>query len=302
MNILAKSAPYYENIKCKLAICNTIELQLLEHFTRNNYYSSSQVTDILNVLKKIPEAVVYNVHTPITGIYECKIDYTQSVINMWDLEMTVTLAEEIAQLQGHVVSVIVHCELSELEFDDNKKHINDIVNNVLRLLKTFPDVNIYIENVTPFYKLGDKGIVFRNGNYFENCHLVDRIYSSCNESDSSRVKTVLDICHAKTVIAIEKMLKKESGLQDYKVISLDDYFLENVPYIGLIHLNDVKNLGVVPNEHGTVPSDDDLRIFVDLYKKYNYNCDVTLEVNEENYLICDNFKSLYPRVVESLGN
>ena len=68
----------------------------------------------------------------------------------------------------------------------------------------------------------------------------------------------------------------------------------NAPYCKLIHLASFKNSGYAPLDHGTGWSNENkykLKHIMDLYRRYNYTCPITLEVIETDYLKSDNYKN-----------
>ena len=71
----------------------------------------------------------------------------------------------------------------------------------------------------------------------------------------------------------------------------------------MIHLSDAKGNGYGKGKHGALFNEDNkdkLKSILDLYHKYNYHCPVTLEVNETDYSICDNYKKTRETVFQIL--
>ena len=66
----------------------------------------------------------------------------------------------------------------------------------------------------------------------------------------------------------------------------------------LIHVNDFVENGYMKN-HGTgFSSQEKVDDLLGLYRKYRYNCPLTLEIREENYGDCVNFRST-KRMIEN---
>lgn len=83
--------------------------------------------------------------------------------------------------------------------------------------------------------------------------------------------------------------------------SISRYLNETKDYLGLIHLADMKGMGVHKGEHGA-PFDKDskLKLYNTLHTIDTFTPDVpiTLEVAETDYLVCDGYKKTYELVTE----
>ena len=88
--------------------------------------------------------------------------------------------------------------------------------------------------------------------------------------------------------------------------SLDAFFKENKPYIFHIHLCDMKGSGYGRGRHGipfTEETYDKLKSILDLYRMYDYDCPLCLEVEETDFSVCSGFsqtKELVDRYFDTL--
>ena len=118
---------------------------------------------------------------------------------------------------------------------------------------------------------------------------------------TNRFGTVLDTAHILTTIRIYERI-----FSDYEEIkekfSIEKYFEKNKDVIKLIHLADLKNLGFRKGEHGVkFDNKEDMKFFIDLYKKYEYDCDITIEITEKDYVKNENFENNFKMLNEILN-
>ena len=88
-------------------------------------------------------------------------------------------------------------------------------------------------------------------------------------------------------------------------LSLERYFIENMPYLKLIHLCDIFGSGYGKGRHG-VPfrpeTKEKLNKILEYYIKYKCQCPITLEVEETDYKTCDGYKKTKKMVDEGFAN
>lgn len=195
-------------------------------------------------------------------------------------------AENCALIQKkEKIGVVIHGDLTI-------EHFNYLMQNQLFLdrmniiLGTFPHTEILIENIM-ILQSNKEGNYFvgRGGGLYEPCDFA-KILNKKFKTD--RFRTVLDICHALSTLRI-------INHSFNKNITLEDFFANYKDTIGLIHLSYCKDLGF-GKDHGlpyTKNEMNELSEFLELYNKYNYDCPVTIEVQEDNYHNAMNYLVTY---------
>lgn len=291
MRIIAKSIIREENLKGKSKICRNIEIQLFDEFDRQE-----SVKELYAKTISIPNVRILAVHSPIVNNEGVNIEFIGNDDDYKRIAKTIELAHMFSEYYNERIKVIIH---SALDIELLTK-IPDIYNNILRffgvMLAKYPNVDFCIENVIPVNKSKTDEIYMRSNCLFDGIELVNKL----NEIfKTDRFGTVLDTCHALTTIR---------GLQNYfkdypeitKQFSLEDFFVKNKDCVKLIHLANVINLGYDKGTHGILFKDDDLPLMQEIlgyYKKYDYNCDITIEISENDYVLNENFKDNYNKLL-----
>lgn len=284
-NILAKSSlKKADLLNKKQCGAQKIEIQLLKNFINENMNCQSYI-DILDGLGLEITAV----HTPITCSVDIQVERLVDNKNKEIFFKTCSLAQKFSEHFHNNILVIMHINWSFndfLKFSNVFEEVNSVINEALQ---QFKDIEIGIENVIPIQK--SKGtIITRNGYLFDNVEFVNYFR---NKYKTDRVGTVLDTCHAITTLRFMNVLYK-NGVELQNELKLEDYFKKNKDTIKLIHLANVKDLGMKVNTHGTPFKDEkeDIRILKDIFKFYNiyeYKCPITIEVFEYDYENCLNY-------------
>ena len=111
-----------------------------------------------------------------------------------------------------------------------------------------------------------------------------------------RIGSVLDICHAAMTEKYMKILLQaadffpQEPLPEYLDYSMEHYFQIHQGICRLIHFNDFTGNGYMEN-HGTAFQDQEKAdALLRLYRKYAYDCPLTLEIREEDYENCVNYR------------
>lgn len=282
MQIIAKSALNADQFNAKVAAgCDGIEIQLIDDFFENISEKSRSADSVLARLP-IGKYNIVAVHAPLLQEDVTLEDYINK--NLDALYQIYDFTNHIGKKQNKSVILILHMNSAS----------DDILNNEsvwLRLSDIFADllrrgsfVDIAIENITPI-RNHTNHLMFCNNFEFDNVRVVKALREKLR---TDRIGTVLDVCHAKMSIEYthaiyEKLNMLESASQ------LWDYFLLNSSVVKLIHFADYVSSGYAKGEHGTVPTAEAAKEFVELYKKYRYTCPVTIEVYEDDYLINRNY-------------
>ena len=278
MYIISKSAINREQLIETVRKCSKNEIQLFKEFENYN----DCVDDLYNTIISVEGLDIRCVHSPLIKGIDLNIEYVWDQDDYFMLERTVVLASKLAVYYGHEVKVIFHTELSKRLYEKIPCLYEAIRNFVQYSLSLPGNLIICIENVIPFKITKDNDIFFRNGTINDNIVLVKQLRE---DLQTDRVRTVLDTCHMITTIrSIKKLFVTENEILDY--LNYEYYFQLNAPYIGLIHLCDVIGLGTNPMTHGIAFEEERLKVMEELmsyYKKYGYECDVTLEIQERDY-------------------
>ena len=198
---------------------------------------------------------------------------------------TCELAERCADFYKHPVYVVIHCGLSLdilYKMLDSFRKIEEIFRLAMRYC---PNIEFSLENSTP-YRVTGKDVYFRQPAFAENVELAQHFNKVL---DTNKFSTTFDICHYLMTDEMLCFLMNDSACRDIDK-PLDWFFEQNQSCIKNIHLNNIRKLGIAKMEHGA--SFDDkchkdmilLDKIFDLYKKFKYTCNITLEVDELNYL------------------
>lgn len=291
--IYAKAALQHSQIDVKKRIgCDGIEIQLLGELVNGrvgNYYNAEQAFD----LDSFADEPVSVVHAPILqGVGDMTIEQMCDVEDCKLFYETCRIAEFFGKMQSKQIIVVVHSE-TYLEFIGGiGDTLERIELSIQRVLDSYPHVCIGIENVSPLRGIGKGGDLHLANNFkFDNVHLAKMIREDLG---TDRVGTVLDTCHAMLADKYITALYKEVADRPFEDLSMEAYFKENVDTIFLIHLCDIFGSGYGKGRHG-VPFTNETKSkcesILNLYKRYNYNCPITLEVEETDFSVCDGYKS-----------
>lgn len=212
-----------------------------------------------------------------------------------------SLAQYCANVWGHRVLVVIHCSLSYYDFLEYELFRKHLVKSLDFFFSKYSDVDMAIENVIPleYYPDFGKSPFLCNGTFSDTADIVVWLQKHFGE----RVGSVLDTCHA---LMTEKYMNLLLGAADFLPYEnrpahidykIDRYFQMNQSICKLIHLNDFIDNGYQQN-HGTVfQTQEKLNMILNLYQKYNYNCPLTLEIREDDYTNCVNYRKL-KRMIE----
>lgn len=281
MKILGKSAIKTEDLKGKARLDKYIEIQMLKEFESNNV----DINKYYNEIVSIPEIDIIALHVPIISGNNINIEFIGNYMDRCRISNSIILAGKLSKHYNHKIKVVIHTAMKYEIYDKMPVLFENIVNFFEEYFYRYPLLDYCFENVVPL-EIGND-FKLRNGCLYDNVKLANRL-NFCFSTD--RFGTVLDTCHA---LVTERVFK--NMLHDYpellKNISLENFFKENKETIKLIHLCDVTNLGFVKGTHGIKFEDINLmEQIMDFYKKYNYDCDITIEITEKDYVKNDNFK------------
>jgi hypothetical protein len=289
MDILIKCALYEDELLARKRINeNNVEIQLLHEF----YEETPSLEEYLDTLLGTGLNIKI-IHTPLVFGDDVEIDNFWEDKNRDVFLKTCKLANMLGRKLDKNILVVVHTSMDFKQDINNVEKITLIDKILLEALNKYSNISVAIENIIPVV-VNHKGFFGRNGFLNDNCLYIDYFINKYGFGD--RIGTVLDICHALTTIRLMEYCKIP--------LSLEEFFDWNKKYIKLIHLANIGDNGYGKGNHGTgfiEGKDIDLLSDVlDLYCKYEYNCQVTIEVYEEDYTNPINYIRTKENVLEIL--
>lgn len=293
MLLYAKSALNKEQLDGKVAIgCDGIEIQLLSELvngTVGNYKSAEDAFD----LDALAQYDVRVVHAPILSFYGMSDVTLEDFVDddIFLFEQVFKIAEFFGERHNIMIDIVVHSESTVSVMESIGSTWSRVVIYLGYLLFKYPHTRLLIENVTP-NRGTINNLVLTNNFLFDNVDMAKRLREALN---TDRIGTVLDVCHAKISEKYICTLSDMLGVTHVDM-SLENYLVQNLPTLGLIHFADMRGSGYGRGQHGTVPTDELNEEFISLYRKYNCSCPVTLEVEETNFLVSGNYAEAYENI------
>lgn len=280
MRIIAKAAIDQAQIEAKLECgCDGFELQMRGELLDSVNGGLLGLAEAYS-LALLDGINVVAVHTPLlSGIDSYFEYYLQEYPGL--LEASFALAQMCSDKQKHPVRLVVHTALSVAE-----PSTRVWLTRLAGIAVGFPGVIVALENVLP--------VDFRNGNVeLKNNFLFDAAILTRmlqNSLGKERVCTVLDTCHAQMSLRFVNAVRRCTEVSIPRW-SLEDFFKYFSSTLGCIHLATYKG-GGYGRDHGIgfKSGDPSLKNIVDLYKKYGNDCDVVIEVREDDYTNCISFE------------
>lgn len=289
--IYAKSRLIKEQLDCKMRLgCDGIEIQLFNEFGASDTESYMPWWKIY----KLPDFKPYPIraiHVPIAREGMLNIEFMANPVFQNKLSNICDLANSIAKQQGKSVTVVLHSEMDFNRIINTGIYVG-IYNYISRLLNEYLFIEIVVENVLPLNYYSDTKNFNLRGNFaFEGVKLVKKLREDLG---TDRIGTLLDTCHAKQAgkVLINLLSYLDLELED-RYLSMDNYFKQNADVCKGIHLADCVGFGYKKGQHGAGYTEDNhvgLDLAIELYFKYNYNCPICLEIQEEDYSICSNYE------------
>lgn len=277
IRINAKSAPIMDQIlpKVKLGFKN-IEIQLIHELVSKDEYE-----DIATAIKE-HDIDISVVHTPLITVKG------QTVLEEISLEHliqdryyeifcdTCKFAQYIADIEKHRIKIVIHNTWSIEDWKITNLIQEKIAPKIKFVVDKYKDIDFVVENSTSVGEKRFKSIL----------SMEDVSYSvkELNKVIGNRSKTIIDTCH---MMMNWEAWKRVTGsdLTDW-----EEAFCKSTIYeeLGLVHLNNVRDIGLKKEDHGIAFDkniDSDLEILkqiMNAYEKYA-NCEITIEVREDNY-------------------
>lgn len=294
--IYAKAIVEENNIAIKEKIgCDGIEIQLMCELLKNNELGSYYYVEEVMNLKTLLDHNICVVHAPLfsyKGVADINLEQLCDSFNFKLLDQVCYLANTIGKSQNKSILIVVHSE----EHKENLKMLSDgwkrVLNGIGCMLFKYTYIEFGLENVSPLRVNKQNEYLHLNNNWgFDNVEIVKALREQLH---TERIGTVLDTCHATISEKIATLLS--SNYEEYidkSDFTIENYFKKNKPYIKLIHLSDTIGNGYGKGKHGmpfTEDSANTLYRYLDLYENMKLDCPITLEVAEEDYLVCDGYR------------
>lgn len=276
-----------EKIRCG---CDAIELNLEDDFL---YYGNDFLTHYGAKLFSMKRIGV--VHIPYNQDKEMlNLEWIFGHRDISVLNNVFALAQYCGQIWNHRTIVVVHSCMAMYDFAQYELLQERMITGLKALFAKYDLVDLAIENAVLLEvgKLNQFRVRFCNGVYEDTHEMVEWFRRYFGD----RVGSVLDICHAMMTVKYLKVLLESADIKQIfsgnilENINMEHFFAMNQGICKLIHFNSMRGNGYREN-HGTpFESLNEVKSMLDLYQKYQYQCPLTLEIQEEDYLDCVNYR------------
>ena len=277
LKINAKAAPVMEQMLSKINCgFKNIEIQLLHELVSEDEYN-----DTKTAIEQY-EIDISVVHTPLITVEGEVLLEEVSIIHLLKekyfniFEDTCKYAQYISDLEKHRIKVVIHNTWSKEDWKITNLIEEKIAPKIKQVLDKYKDIDLVVENST---SVGE-------GTFKSILSMEDVSYSvkELKKTIGKRVNTLIDTCHM--------MMNWESwkratynNLTDWNIAFYQSTIYEK---LGLVHLNNVRDIGIKNEDHGIAFDkniDDDMRKLKEImnaYEKYA-ECEITIEVREDDY-------------------
>jgi len=236
---------------------------------------------------------IYSVHTKLgQGIDVCVDNITENfshskemtAFTKDEIEKTFKLCEDLSQRQGFPVKMVVHMKSGTFM---EKRVLEEYYGP---LFKEYPSVDLCIENVM----LTTRGEV-RSGVLPDNVpNFIKYFREVFNGEYDNRIHSVLDICHATSVIRmLNSLYGQDKQYKEDEEIEL--YFKKFADTCAIVHFNFLRDFGLEPN-HGTSMTDAEFKMCYGTYLKYTPEAELVIEMREYNYHDCINLRKTVKQI------
>ena len=277
LKINAKAAPVMEQMLSKINCgFKNIEIQLLHELVSEDEYN-----DTKTAIEQYGIDISV-VHTPLITVEGEVLLEEVSIIHLLKekyfniFEDTCKYAQYISDLEKHRIKVVIHNTWSKEDWKITNLIEEKIAPKIKQVLDKYKDIDLVVENST---SVGE-------GTFKSILSMEDVSYSvkELKKTIGKRVNTLIDTCHM--------MMNWESwkratynNLTDWNIAFYQSTIYEK---LGLVHLNNVRDIGIKNEDHGIAFDkniDDDMRKLKEImnaYEKYA-ECEITIEVREDDY-------------------
>ena len=271
----AKSVPKIKEAEAKLnAGFRNIEIQLIHPFVSEDEYEATE-----KMIKELG-ADISVVHTPLIKDVCEEVALDQLLVDKYYnyFKDTCKYAEYISQIENKRIKVVIHNTFSKFIWEETNLIPEKIAPRIKAVLDEDPHIDLVVENSIFFEKDMKKlRTIF---------DLSDVAYTvnELNKVIGNRALPLIDTCHSMmNAVAWKKITGDET-------LNWDDVFAKATKYnkLGLIHLNNMWIDGI-DKDHGVgffQSHDGDIEKLTKImqaYEKYA-DCEITIEVREDNYL------------------
>lgn len=276
MKIVGKSGCYSNQLNDRyLKGFRNIEIQLLSDFLSDDLDLDSYFETIISSKLNV-EAI----HIPLMeNSDDVNLEYISDPKLYKAFFNYCSLAQRCSEYFGHDVTIVVHNNLNLETYLHIPILFDHIKETFKKALKEFPNITFSLENLLAVLFRKDS-FQIRNFSFYENVELTNYFN---NHFNTDRFYTTLDICHMLSSLKTINNYKDEDYYNNF-IFSIEEFFKQNKDTINNIHLNFIKNYGFSKGEHGpafkkeNTEDENMLRYLLDLYIKYNYSCNITIEV------------------------
>ena len=277
IRINAKSTPELVQFKSRLdAGFNNFEIQLIKKYVLENEYQETK-----EAIEKYG-ADISVVHTPLISEpdgygFEISLIHLLRKEYKGILEDTCKYAQFISEIENKRIKIVIHNDNSKQAFEYTGLIENKIGPFLKELLDKYYNVDFVVESSSVLGDLRFKSIFKMD----DVAYVVSKLNNIC----ANRFYVVIDTCH--------EMMNNEAWKRFtyQELFDWNDEFKDSFNYgskLGLIHLNNIWDNGV-DEDHGR-PFDikhegdlDKLKRIMNAYDRYA-NCEITIEVKEDDYL------------------
>lgn len=277
LKINAKAAPVMEQMLSKINCgFKNIEIQLLHELVSEDEYN-----DTKTAIEQYGIDISV-VHTPLITVEGEVLLEEVSIIHLLKekyfniFEDTCKYAQYISDLEKHRIKVVIHNTWSKEDWKITNLIEEKIAPKIKQVLDKYKDIDLVVENSTSVGEGTFKSIL--------SMEEVSYSVKELKKTIGKRVNTLIDTCHM--------MMNWESwkratynNLTDWNIAFYQSTIYEK---LGLVHLNNVRDIGIKNEDHGIAFDkniDDDMRKLKEImnaYEKYA-ECDITIEVREDDY-------------------
>lgn len=295
IKVNAKTIPTKEETIVKINEgFRNLEMQLISRKVTEEEYKN---TENMICNDKIDISVV---HTPL-------ITYNKDISEEIELSMdrllipeyfemfedTCKYAQFIADIEQKRIKVVIHNDFAKNIWKETNLIEEKIGQKIKSVLDRYPEVDLVVEN--------GSAISEKNFNTIFNMEDVTYAVKELNKIVGNKVKTLIDTCH---IMMNWEAWKRVTDGED--VSSWENVFKQASDgiEIGLIHLNNMRDNGIV--DHGLAfdsENEEDmekLKQIMENYEKYT-DCEITIEVREEDYLARPYNLLTTKKALETLG-
>lgn len=193
------------------------------------------------------------------------------------------LAQRCAKYYNHPISIIIHTNIPH----ETMKYLPNSLEKIIEIFKIAinqsPDIIFSIENGA-LYSVKQNDIRINPSSFDANVQWANFLN---NKLKTNRFKTTVDICHLLMTRKAMEFLTTNSETAPFEK-TIDWFFQQNKDTINNIHLNNMHMFGLKGDHSETfdesnVKDMEILTAIIMLYKQYNLDCNITLEVEENDH-------------------